>query len=92
MNCTDLLSHLSDYFDDELTVELREEIRIHTTGCSHCRVVLDTTNQTIAVYKDNEVYELSDELRDRLHTAIMAKCNAKIAAHTGTETTKPKHS
>ena len=90
MNCTDLLSHLSDYFDDELTVELREEMRIHTTGCSHCRVVLDTTSQTIAVYKDNEVYELSEELRDRLHTAIMAKCNAKIATHA--ETRKPKHS
>jgi hypothetical protein len=88
MNCTDLLSHLSDYFDDDLTVELREEIRVHTSGCSHCRVVLDTTSQTIAVYKDNQVYELSDELRDRLHTAIMAKCNAKMA--TPAATPKPK--
>jgi hypothetical protein len=51
-------------------------------------VVLDTTSQTIAVYKDNEVYELSDELRDRLHAAIMAKCNTKIAAQA--ETPKPK--
>ena len=90
MNCTDLLSHLSDYFDNELSAEIREEMLVHTSGCSHCRVVLDTTTQTIAVYKDNQVYELSEELRDRLHTAIMAKCNAKIAAHT--ETTKPKHS
>ena len=29
MNCTDLLSHLSDYFDDQLTAELREEISVH---------------------------------------------------------------
>jgi hypothetical protein len=88
MNCTDLLSHLSDYFDNDLTVELREEIRVHTSGCSHCRVVLDTTSQTIAVYKDNQVYELSDELRDRLHSAIMAKCGAKMA--TPAATPKPK--
>jgi hypothetical protein len=90
MNCTDLLSHLSDYFDNELSVELREEMLVHTSDCSHCRVVLDTTTQTIAVYKDNQVYELSEDLRDRLHTAIMAKCSAKMAARA--ETPKPKHS
>ncbi|HXC94268.1 MAG TPA: zf-HC2 domain-containing protein [Edaphobacter sp.] len=76
MNCTDLLSHLSDYFDDKLSTRLLEEIRTHTAGCEHCRVVLNTTEQTIHVYKGNEVYEVSDELRERLHTAIMAKCLA----------------
>jgi hypothetical protein len=39
--------------------------------------VLDTTHQTIAVYKGNELYEVSTELRERLHTAIMAKCLKK---------------
>jgi len=77
MNCTDLLSHLSDYFDDELTADLRNEIQVHTAGCQHCRVVLNTTHQTIEVYKGNEIYEVSTELRERLHTAIMAKCLAK---------------
>jgi anti-sigma factor RsiW len=77
MNCTDLLSHLSDYFDDQLTIELREEISEHTAGCQHCRVVLDTTHQTIEVYKGNKLYEVSDELRERLHAAIMSKCFAR---------------
>ena len=76
MNCTDLLSHLSEYFDGELSVELQEEIRVHTSGCQHCEVVLDTTRQTIAVYKDNAIYEVSVELQGRLHSAIMAKCLA----------------
>ena len=76
MNCTDLLSHLSDYFDDQLTAELRTEISEHTSGCQHCRVVLNTTHQTIEVYKGNEIYEVSTELRERLHSAIMQKCLA----------------
>ncbi len=29
MNCTDLLSHLSDYFDEQLSPKLLEEIRTH---------------------------------------------------------------
>jgi anti-sigma factor RsiW len=77
MNCTDLLSHLSDYFDDQLSTELREEISVHTSGCEHCRVVLNTTHQTIEVYKGAELYDVSPELRERLHGAIMAKCMAK---------------
>ena len=74
MNCTDLLSQLTDYFDDKLTEELREEVRSHTAECQHCRVVLNTTRQTIEVYKGAELYEVSPELRERLHSAIMAKC------------------
>jgi anti-sigma factor RsiW len=76
MNCTDLLSHLSDYFDEQLSAQLRAEIQEHTAGCQHCRVVLNTTHQTIEVYKGKEIYEVSTELRERLHTAIMAKCLA----------------
>jgi anti-sigma factor RsiW len=77
MNCTDLLSHLGDYFDEQLSADLREELQAHTASCQHCRVVLDTTHQTIAVYKGNEIYEVSTELRERLHSAIMAKCVKK---------------
>jgi anti-sigma factor RsiW len=77
MNCTDLLSHLSDYFDEQLSTDLREELQAHTASCQHCRVVLDTTHQTIAVYKGNELYEVSTELRESLHSAIMAKCIKK---------------
>jgi putative zinc finger protein len=77
MNCTDLLSHLNDYFDEQLSTDLREELQAHTAGCQHCRVVLNTTHQTIEVYKGNEIYEVSSELRERLHTAIMAKCIKK---------------
>jgi anti-sigma factor RsiW len=78
MTCTDFLSQLTDYFDGHISAELLEEVRRHTAECSHCEVVLDTTRQTIQVYRNNEVYDLSPELRDRLHTAIMAKCTAKL--------------
>ena len=77
MNCTDLLSQLGDYLDGQLSEELRAEVRSHTAGCEHCRVVLNTTHQTIEIYKGQELYEVSPELRERLHNAIMAKCIKK---------------
>jgi anti-sigma factor RsiW len=74
MTCTDFLSQLTDYFDGQISPELLEEVRTHTASCHHCEVVLDTTRKTISVYRDHELYELSNDFRERLHAAIMSKC------------------
>jgi anti-sigma factor RsiW len=80
MNCTDFLSQLTDYFDGQISPELLEEVRTHLAGCSHCEVVLNTTRQTIEVYRGKEIYEISDDLREKLHSAIMTKCLEKKRA------------
>jgi hypothetical protein len=77
MNCTDFLSKMTDYFDGQIEAELLVEVKQHLAECHHCEVVVDTTKQTIQFYRNSEVYEFSPDLRDRLHTAIMAKCVAK---------------
>ncbi|HEX4651199.1 MAG TPA: zf-HC2 domain-containing protein [Granulicella sp.] len=74
MTCTDFLSKMTDYFDGKIAPDLLQEVRAHLCECSHCEVVVNTTRQTIEVYRDNEIYEFSPELRERLHSAIMAKC------------------
>ena len=74
MTCTDFLSKLTDYFDGEISPELLAEVREHSAACKHCEVVLDTTRQTIEVYRDNELYTLSVEFQQRLHAAIDARC------------------
>jgi hypothetical protein len=38
-------------------------------------VVLDSTRKTISIYRENEVYEFPEDLRERLHAAIMKKCS-----------------
>ena len=77
MTCTDFLSQLTDYFDGQISAELLEEVRAHTASCSHCEVVLNTTRQTIEIYRDSELYELPDDLRTRLRSAIMSKCQQR---------------
>jgi anti-sigma factor RsiW len=74
VTCTDFLSKMTDYFDGKIAPELLQEVRAHLCECSHCEVVVNTTRQTIEVYRDNEIYEFSPELRDRLRSASMAKC------------------
>jgi len=68
---------MTDYFDGQIAPDLLQEVRAHLCECHHCEVVVNTTRQTIEVYRDNEIYEFAPEVRERLHAAIMAKCTKK---------------
>ena len=74
MNCTEFLAQLGDFIDDQVPTGLVPELQAHLDGCDHCVVTMRTTQKTIQIYRDNEVYELPPELRARLHAAILAKC------------------
>jgi predicted anti-sigma-YlaC factor YlaD len=51
MECEDLVAYLSDYIDQNLDDELTVEAQEHLATCHNCRVVLDTTQQTIFLYR-----------------------------------------
>ena len=53
---------------------MRADLQEHLRGCEHCEVTLNTTRKTIEIYRSHEIYELPTGLRERLHTAIMARC------------------
>lgn len=77
MTCTDFLSQLTDYFDGHVDPVLLADVQAHIDHCHHCEVVLDTTRKTISFYRENEIVEFPTELRERLHAAIMKKCNCQ---------------
>ncbi len=51
MNCKELVKYLSDYIDNNLTDELRADAQAHLATCHNCHIVLDTTQKTIWLYK-----------------------------------------
>lgn len=74
MKCNDFLKELTDYLDGKTNEQLRMELDEHLHWCHECHVVMNTTQKTIEIYRDNKIYDLPDDLRTRLHQAIMAKC------------------
>jgi len=52
MNCEELIRYLSDYIDNGLSESLRADAEEHLALCHNCHVVLDTTRQTIVLYKE----------------------------------------
>ena len=79
MNCTEFLANLTDYFDDKTATALRAELEQHMANCSHCYVTLNTTRQTIEIYRNDELFEMPEPLRLQLQQAVISKCvNAKL--------------
>ena len=76
MNCKDFLKELTDYLDGVIDAPTRAELEDHLQWCRNCVVVLSTTKRTIEIYRDSKLYEIPDDLRSRLHSAIMSKCAA----------------
>ena len=74
MTCTEFLAQLDDLIDDAVTTQMRADLQEHLRGCEHCVVTLNTTRKTIEIYRSHEIYDLPAGLRERLHTAIMARC------------------
>jgi hypothetical protein len=74
VKCKDFLNELNDFLDGSLEPKLKAELQEHLQWCSNCFVVCDTTRKTIQIYKENEIYDLPDDLRSRLHAAILEKC------------------
>lgn len=75
MNCTEFIAKLDELFErHNIRLQLREELRAHLVQCEHCVVTYNTTRQTIEIYRNNELYELPDDLQEKLHSAIMEKC------------------
>ncbi|HEY9138617.1 MAG TPA: zf-HC2 domain-containing protein [Terriglobus sp.] len=74
MTCTEFLAQMTDYFDGRVEPELMAEIQSHLCECHHCEVLVDTTQKTIRVYKNHQLYDLTEEVRERTVQRIMAAC------------------
>jgi anti-sigma factor RsiW len=83
VTCKDFLKELTDYLDDALDQRTRTELEDHLQWCHNCYVICNTTKKTIEIYRDSTLYELPDDLRGRLRSAIMTKCRAKKPSASG---------
>jgi len=70
VKCQTVILELSNYLDAELDAATRAEIERHLTACEDCRIVVDTTRKTIEIFCGAEPLPLSEDVRDRLHSAL----------------------
>ena len=74
MTCSEFMAKLDDLLDHNVDSELRADIDEHLRGCEQCLITMNTTRQTIEIYRRHEIYELPETLRIRLEAAISKRC------------------
>ena len=77
MKCQELLKVLNEYVDGDIDPAICRELEKHLAGCNPCRVVIDNIRKTISLYKDDKIYELPADFRNRLHQALRDKWRKK---------------
>lgn len=77
MNCRGVIAELSSYLDGELDATGIAELEQHLARCKKCRVVVDTTRQTIEFYWGSEPAALPEDFRKTLHDALSRRLNRK---------------
>ncbi len=81
ITCEELLQYLSDYIDNDLDEELTVVAKDHLASCHNCRVVLDSTQQTIFLFRVQGKRTIPADRRQRLfgqlQTAFLAKEDGK---------------
>ncbi len=95
MTCSEFLKELTDYLDESMDAQTRAELEDHLQWCHNCYVVCNTTKRTIEIYRDSHLYELPDDLRTKLRSAILSKCHSHKdgcpdGSHEATEAAGPK--
>jgi predicted anti-sigma-YlaC factor YlaD len=70
VKCKDIVKELADYLDEDLDPDLRASIEQHLEKCKDCRLVVDTTKQTIQIYCNSEPAPLPPETKSKLHDAL----------------------
>jgi anti-sigma factor RsiW len=76
MDCQDVVKYLSDYLDGNLSKGLADEARAHIATCNNCHVVLDSTQQTILLYRERG---RRATLAPRRHAQLYAELEAALA-------------
>ena len=64
--CREIKYKLSAYLDGELESALCAEIEQHLRGCDDCRVMVDTLNKTITLYRNYGQSTVPPDVHERL--------------------------
>ena len=70
LSCKHVWAHISEYIDQSVPAELREEIERHLEHCEICSAILDSTRNILVLTADNRTFELPLGYSERLHERL----------------------
>lgn len=73
ISCVEVWQQVSNYLENDVSVDLRERIEAHLKACAHCKAVVDGTKNVVKLIADGVEYELPEGFSQRLYDRIRQK-------------------
>ena len=70
ISCLEVMLELSNYIDNDVAPQLREQIVAHLPSCSHCTAVYDGLRNTITLTGDGRAFDLPAGFSQRLRARL----------------------
>jgi anti-sigma factor RsiW len=77
LNCDAVIRDISNYLDGELELTRKHDLELHLTTCTECTLIIDQTKMTVELFCNEEPVELPQDVRSRLHEALLRKIKQK---------------
>jgi anti-sigma factor (TIGR02949 family) len=85
ITCKDFLRELNEFLDETADVSMKKELELHVSQCPNCFVVVDTTRQTLRVFKGAQPQEIPPNVQTRLMEALHRRMSSRKATGTSPE-------
>lgn len=76
MTCKDVWREVSNYVDNTISSEMREELEQHLSYCRHCTAIIDGVRNIVVLVADGRVFSLpsgfSARLKARLNEELLS--------------------
>lgn len=69
--CLEVIRELSNYIDQDVTPQLREQLVGHLPGCPRCTAVYNGLRNTIALTGDVRAFDLPEGFSQRLRAKLL---------------------
>ena len=76
LTCKEFLDELSDYLDENVAGDVRQQLGPHLSECPNCWVICDTTRKTVEIYKGIDPVPVPTDVHARMVSAIEKKAAA----------------
>ena len=70
ISCLEVWRAISNYLEDEVSLEMRERMEAHFKTCAHCSAVLDGTRNVVGLVGDGKLYQMPEGFNKRLYEKI----------------------
>jgi Putative zinc-finger len=70
ISCVEVWREISNYLDEDISLEMRERMEAHFKACAHCTAILDGTRNVVELAGDGRVFQVPDGFSKRLYKKL----------------------